>query len=337
MNYFFIIITCATTLLLSCNTGTDSGSGMHPDSLDIDRLTKMIHENPDNSGFLFSRAKKYYENRQLNEAITDLNSAIQKEGATDSYYILLAEYYLFIGQSQNTKDVLERCIKRFPKSMDAMLKLARLHFYVKQYGKALEVLNDAQETDENLPGIYFLRGLVLEESGDTANAINQFQISTEKNPDYYDAYIVLGLRFTDKKDSIALDYFRNAVRIQPGNAEAYFNIAYFYQRTGKLNKAVTCYDELLTKIDSTYKNAYYNLGYIHLEHFREYAKAASFFQQTVNFDGKYYKAWYNLGLCFEKMKDFKKAAVYYRQALVIEPDFELAAEGLKRVEKQRPI
>ncbi len=331
--FFLIIVFGFFTLLIACNSCSDQQSMQFADSLSIDQLSTAIHKNPNNGELLFIRAKKYYENKQLNEAITDLNSAIQKDDAKDLYYILLSEYYLFVGQSENTKDILERCIKKFPKSTAAMQKLAQLHFYVKQYKKALEILVNVQEIDENIPQIYFLRGLILEESGDTVNAINQFKISTEKDPKYYEAYIILGLRYTDKRDSLALDYFRNALRLQPNSTEAYFNIAFFYQKIGKLKKAVDAYEEIVTKIDSSYKSAYYNLGYIHLEYFKEYSKAASFFQKAIDCDGLYSQAWYNLGLCFEKMKDYKKATVYYKQSLVITPEFELAMERLKRVER----
>lgn len=328
---FFIV---ASIFIISCGNKNENNSEKPADSLSIDQLTKSIHESPNDGNLFFIRAKKYYENRQLNEAIADLNSALMKADKKPEHYTLLAEYYLNIGQSENSKDILEKAIKAFPKNTEALLKLSQLHFFVKQYKQALDYLNKVQEIDENISQIYFIRGLVLEESGDTVNAIKNFQISTEKNPNYYEAYIILGLRYTDKKDSLAISYFKNAVKIRPNSAEAVYNMALFYQKTGKMQKAVNLYEEVITKIDSSYKYAYYNLGYIHLTYFKEYPKAAMFFNKAVELDGKYFQAWYNLGLANESMKDYKKAKAYYKQALIIEPEFEIAFKALKRVDKK---
>lgn len=332
--FWVLVLSGILFLFFSCNSTYESNYSKPADSLNIDQLTTNIHENPNDGNLLFVRAKKYFEKRQIDEAIADMNSALMKSDKKPEYYTVLAEYYLQKGQSENSKDILEKGVKSYPKNTDILLKLSQLHFFVKQYKQSLDYLNMAQETDENLPQIYFIRGLVLEESGDTANAIKNFQISTEKNPEYYEAYIILGLRYTDKKDSIAVSYFKNALKIRPNSSEAFYNLALFYQKTGKMNKAVSLYEDIITKTDSTYKYAYYNLGYIHLEYFKEYPKAAYYFSKVVDLDGKYFQAWYNLGLSHESMKDYKKAKSFYKQALVIEPEFDIAFKALKRVDKK---
>ncbi|OFY37324.1 MAG: hypothetical protein A2275_08025 [Bacteroidetes bacterium RIFOXYA12_FULL_35_11] len=326
----FIYISFFLLFANSC-TQNNSFNGKSIDSLSVDEITTSLHEFPDDAALYFARAKKYSFSGSIDEAIADMNQAILKKNLKPEYFILLADLHLMKGQSGNSRDALEKCIKEFPSNTEVLLRLAQLHFYVKQYKKSFEYLNRVQEIDPTIAQTYFIRGLVLEEAGDTTNAIINFQISTEKNPDYYEAYIILGLRYADKKDSIALDYYRNALKIKPKSAEAYYNIGLFYQSIEKFNKAIVSYNELLEKADSTYKFALFNIGYIYMEYFKEYGKAIYYFQKANDADIKYFQASYNLGLCYERLKDYKKAKELYRYTLSVEPGYELAIQGLKRI------
>lgn len=329
--YFFLVVSLPV-FYTACTDAGDSAHGKKIDSLSVDEITKRLRDEPDNADLYFARAKKYQALTMIDQAIADLNSAITKSGR-EEFYLLIADLYLIKAQSQNSKDMLERCLKKYPKNIDAMIKLAQLHFYVKQYKESMEYLKEAQEINQNIPQIYFIRGLVLEESGDTANAIINFQISTEKKPDYYEAYIILGLRFADRKDSVALDYYRNALRIKPKSIEAMYNTAMFYQNNKQLNKAMSVYEEIVTKIDSSHKYSYFNMGYISLEHFHDYGKAISLFTRAAQSDQEYIDAFYNIGVCYERLKDKKKASEFYKKALSVNSDYVLAKNGLLRVGK----
>ena len=332
MKIQFLILIVAIVLLIanSCNQSS-TFNGKSADSLSVDQITASLREYPEDPALYFARAKKYLTTGNIDEAIADMNQAIGKKNLKPEYFILLADLHLMKGQSGNSRDALEKCVKEYPSNTEALLRLAQLHFYVKQYKKSFEYLNRVQEIDPSIAQTYFIRGLVLEEAGDTTNAIINFQISTEKNPDYYDAYIILGLRYADKKDSIALAYYRNALKIKPKSPEAYYNIGLFYQSIEKYNKAIASYNELLEKTDSTYKFALFNIGYIYMEYLKEYGKAIYYFQKANDSDIKYYQASYNLGLCYERLKDYKKAKELYKYTLSVEPDYDLAIQGLNRV------
>jgi Tfp pilus assembly protein PilF len=65
-----------------------------------------------------------------------------------------------------------------------------------------------------------------------------------------------------------------------------------------------------------------------------YRDATHHFTDAIEVDPSYFQAYYNRGYCFELMGDINNAAKDYRKALEIQPDYDLAANGLSRVTEE---
>jgi tetratricopeptide (TPR) repeat protein len=168
------------------------------------------------------------------------------------------------------------------------------------------------------------------EDGDTNKAINSIQTAVEQNPDYYEAYLQLGLLFSAKKSKLAINYFNNASQLQPNNIEPYYNVGMFYQNAGQYDKAIETY-QLLLKLDSKEADTHYNLGYIDFKYKKAYENALQHFTDAILNDKKMAKAVYMRGLCYEALNQIDKAKVEYAFALKVDSSFELAAKANKRL------
>ena len=91
---------------------------------------------------------------------------------------------------------------------------------------------------------------------------------------------------------------------------------------------------MLLQIDSTNYFTYYNLGYISYNMEKDYRKATVQFTKAIDFNPAYAEAYYMRGLSFEQLGEFAKSIRDYTQSLRIAPGYELAAQGLVRVERQ---
>lgn len=60
-----------------------------------------------------------------------------------------------------------------------------------------------------------------------------------------------------------MQYYNNALRLQPNSTEALYNRGLLFQNMGELDKALEDYNSIL-KIDNRYADAHYNMGYIDL-------------------------------------------------------------------------
>ncbi|MFC2111168.1 tetratricopeptide repeat protein, partial [Bacteroidota bacterium] len=200
------------------------------------------------------------------------------------------------------------------------------------YKTAIEYINKAIEIDDDYAKAYFMKAYLYKETQDTANAIKNFQIATEKDQNYFNAYVELGILFAAKRNPLAIDYYNNALNINPRSREAWYNKAMFYQENEMYNEALESYTTLI-EIDPNYKYAYYNLGYIHLEYLKITDVARDYFSKAIQCDPNYVEAYFNRGLCFEILGDINNAQKDYQKALQLRTNYQKAIEGLNRLDE----
>jgi tetratricopeptide (TPR) repeat protein len=325
----FICLLVICTLFLSCKNNSRKTIAKTGDSLAI--LTELIHNDPNNATLFSKRAVLFFNEKKLEEAIRDGEYAIKIDSLNSKYYIQLCEYYIYAAKSGKAKDILEKCNILVPNNSDILLKLSELYLIVKQYDDALKYLQIAEEIDKQISKIYFLRGIIYKEKGDTLKSINNFRQAIDINSAYYEAYILLGLIYYNRHDSLAVEYYKAAIRLKPGSIEAHYNLAMFYQENRKEKKAIDEYNVILKTIDSTYIYAWYNIGYINLEYLKKYNQAIPFFTKAIELDTNYVDAIYNRGYCYEKLQYYQIARDAYRKCNRIVPNYELAINGLNRL------
>jgi tetratricopeptide (TPR) repeat protein len=175
--------------------------------------------------------------------------------------------------------------------------------------------------------------MIYIEKRDTAKAISSIQTAVEQDPNYFDAYIELGLLFANRGNPIALSYYDDAQKVEPQNPESYYDKGMFYQFGGDFDDAIKVYQELLV-VDSTYKNAYYNLGVIYDEQKTDYKTALTNFNKAIQCDTAYSMAYYGRANCYEMLKQYDKATENYAHAYRINPQFKEAEEAYKRVKSK---
>jgi tetratricopeptide (TPR) repeat protein len=140
----------------------------------------------------------------------------------------------------------------------------------------------------------------------------------------------LGVLFSAKKNKLAVQYYANALRLNPKSIEALYDRGMFYQENGEMNKAIEDYTSI-TQIDPNYKDAHYNLGYIHLVYLKVYDQAIKHFSDAIRCDPYFVQAYYNRGLCYENLGDVAAASKDFNKAISIMPTYKLAIDALKRV------
>ena len=228
----------------------------------------------------------------------------------------------------NLKDLLEKCLSLDNKNVDAMLKLAELYFYVKKHDKCFEYINMALKIDKYNTKGYFMKGMNYKELKDTAKAISSMQTAVEIDQTFYSAYMQLGILNAGQRNPIAIDYYKNALRIQPQSKDTWYDIGKFYQDAKNWDKAIEAYNVLL-KIDPMHKNANYNLGGIYMVGKNDYKSSLTYFSKALSIDPAYVEAYYGRGVCYQTMGDKKNAATDFKACLSINPNFEEAANALK--------
>ncbi|MCD4774021.1 MAG: tetratricopeptide repeat protein [Bacteroidales bacterium] len=329
---FFLLIVIALFQWSCVNESTDNKEEEKPKN-ELILLSEKINKDSTDAKLFDQRAQVYLKNNKINQALSDINQALQIDDSNAGYFITLSDIYLKMGEAGKCNNALNKALNLDPKNIKALLKSGELNYLVKNYKKTFELLNNAIKLDKYNPLAYFIKGFSYLELHDTTRAINNFQIAVDQKQDYYDAYIQLGILYLAQNNIRAVGYYKNAINVFPESIEALYGIAMYYQNNNKCQIALDYYTDIL-KIDSKNTLAYYNSGYIYLVYLNEFEKAIKYFSDAIEISPKYFNAYYNRAYSYELIGDIANARNDYIKTLELVTNHEKAIEGLNRIDKQ---
>ncbi len=295
-------------------------------------LSDKITQNPKDASLLHERARLLIDEKKFEDALTDMQKVLLIDSTKSEYFLTMADLSMAANRTFNAKEFLEKAIALDPDNTDAIMRLAELNLIVKQYGQSVTLLTKVLDKDKSNTNAWLMRGINYKENGDTNRAINDFRSAIEADPQFYSAYMQLGIIFQLRNDPIAEGYFTNAIKIKPNSEEALYGRGLYYQEQNQLNKAIEDYTAII-KLNPNNRNAFFNLGYIHHIYLKVYPEAVKYYSKAIMADPQYVEAYYNRGLCYEFMGNLQDAKLDYKTALNLRPVYEAAQEGLKRVSR----
>jgi len=300
----------------------------------IDSLSALIENGNKDANLFYQRGKLYFQKSQLDSAISDLELAIRIDSTKPEYYIDLSQYYLLTAHSEKTRDLLKLAEDKFPDNIPVLMEAGKLYLYVSDYEKAKDYFNRILELDNYNGMAYFYKGIIAKEENHPKSLRKFMQKTIQYLPDFYDGYFTLGLSYVEDTDSLAIQYLNTAIRLKPKSVEAYYAKGMFYQNAGKPSQAVRQYEFILDSLDSNNIDAHYNIGYLLLTETNKYKAAETYFEKAYQLDSNRLDALYNLGLAKEMQKDFSSARKFYAEVLKKNPTFNLAIQGMNRLDKK---
>jgi tetratricopeptide (TPR) repeat protein len=264
--------------------------------------------------------------------MNDVGRALKLDSSNTEYYLLLADLKLIAKESRESRDVLLKAYAVNPNDVEVLLGLGELYMIVQDADASFRYLNEALKIDVYNATAYRLKGFNYKYLGDTTNAVSSFQTAVEQDPKDYDSYLQLGLLYSTIGHAVALDYYNNALKVRPTSVEALYAKGLFLQTIDRSREALNTYATILEVTENRYFDAWYNMGYVYLVQLQSYDSAAYSFSQAIRQGPQgYAQAFYNRGLSYEKLGEMKKAEADYREALRINPQYDLAALGLSRI------
>ena len=304
---------------------------------------EKLNADPENPLVLYERAQFYIRRGQVGQAQIDLELALNKDSSILKIHKLYADVRLAKLELEPSKYHYDYILERDSLNTGAYIGLGKIYAALNNSQQAIYYLSEALKINPYLAEPYFTKGLIYrsdyysreiddprkEESWD--RAVSSFQTAVEQDPNYYSAYIEMGVMYDEKGDSLALEYYNSAIDIAPNSLEAWYNKAMYFQNRGEVDNALNCY-YTINEIDETWPDPYYNLGYIHLLMTHEYDSSIFYFERATQLDPMYYQAYNNMGLAYEKKGDMNNARKFYQKAVEINPDFQLAKDNLNAID-----
>jgi len=167
---------------------------------------------------------------------------------------------------------------------------------------------------ELTPSDYRTRGRLAHERGDYKDAIADYDIAIDKNPNDPEAYYLRGLTQKSLKEpGKAIVDFDHVLRLDSRHKDAYYwrgRAKYFLKR---YEEAIVDFDHVL-RLDSEYKDAYYWRG--RAKYFLERCEEAIVdFDHVLRLDSEYKDAYYWRGRAKYFLKRYEEAIVDFDEAI----------------------
>ena len=319
------LLSASLFLLYACN-----GNNYNRNSLE--GMNAAIEANPTDTAARFARARYYQTKGKTDSALADIQVLLKTDSNNVHYFLTAADLYLMSNKTRYTRQALLRAVSLNSEMVEPHMKLAELYLYVQMRQEAINELNEVLKRNVKNPKAYYLKGMIYKESGDTSLAISSFLTTTEQDKNYALAYEQLGLIYAGRGDKRCVDFYQNALRINPSNSLTRYNLGYFYQLQADTASALKEFREI-TRLDPRFPYAPYNIGFIIFEEQGNPKAALPYFLQAMSAKPDYFEAVYMSGLCNEKLGNPELAIRDYEQALKINPDYELAQTALARLKK----
>lgn len=329
------IILCFLAAFLILTSCKDKARTESPDiEPELSDLRKQIRKHPRDASLYMSLSDYFVKKRILDSALNNALKAIRLDSNNSEFYVKLSDLYFTTEEMDLCEDMLNKSICLDGKNKEAYLKLAELHFLFKRYEESMEAINKVLEINSYNPKAYFIKGWINREQGDTALAIRSYMTAVDQNSQYFEAYEELAHLYHLKHNPLAIEHYKNALKIKPNDTQNIYNLGMFYQEMEDYKKALLQYERIL-EIDPSNKYAMHNMGWIYLNHLAKYDEAISCFTKALEQDTSFLEAVFNRGLSFEHQGNYRSARQDYSYVLHLDPNYTPAIESLNRLDAEQ--
>ena len=319
--------------LTSCESSTENQT-VEQGERNLDSLLLIT---PNDVELLLERGNKYFARYEYDLALNDGAKAFRLDSNSIETRLLYAE--VLNNREQRTTQEVEIAqkhykwiIKKDAKHLRALVGLAGTYGFQQDFEKVFLYANEALRIDSKYRDAYVIKGSTYLLLGKVDLAKSSYQTAIQQDPEFFEAYFLLGQIYQSENDPLCIEYFNTAHELYPEQMEFTYQLAYSKQMFEEYESAKEIYREMAKDSSDLYASrALFHQGYIH--HFVEnnIDSAKFFYIRAIENEPRMYEAWHNLGMCHEAKGDRLNAIQSYATALKHNPEFTLSREAAERL------
>lgn len=300
----------------------------------ISILNDSIQMDSTNSMLYVRRAALYLQNEKISQSLQDVTKAITLDNNNVDAYLLLSDIYYGMGNFDNVSVTLNKATEINPYDARPYVKLAEINLLMKKFQIAIGFTDKALEISKFNPQAYYVKGMVFLANADTVSAMKNLLIARDQDNNFIEPLYQIGIIYTAQKNPLAEAFLKDALKRFSYSNQLRYQLALFLQDNGKPDEAIQQYDTLLMSNPDN-SRLLFNIGYVNFVYKYELDSALKYFNQVLELDPDYVDALYNKGRVYEEMKNFSNARDIYKEILNKRPNYQLAVDGINRVERLR--
>ncbi|MBI1316146.1 tetratricopeptide repeat protein [bacterium] len=300
-----------------------------------DAAGRLYPQDPKDLSGMVTRIRQLLDDQNFSYARSFLDKARKLDSLNADVLELEGRIELLANQSRKADSVWRVCAAVYPQNAVCRVERAKLQLALGLDREALKLANEAIAVEPNAADAYYVKGLAIRAGKqDTTGAIPYFQKAVDLDNGHLEALDMLGYIFSQRKDSLALAYYRNILKIDPNRSDVYFKMGVFHMDQEDWNRAMEAYSTAI-KMNPKDIDSHYNLGYVYLQ-INQFAEARNSFARAIaaSPSQQNYRAYYGRAYAFERLGDLDNARKDYQSVLQVKPNHIASREGLERVIKK---
>lgn len=242
---------------------------------------------------------KHYENLQKGRGVGYLEEeAFEK----------IIEYFELNEQFKNALQAVNIAMVHFPFSGALLVKKADLILNNREYGEALELLDQASIFDNSNIDIYILKteALLALDRQEEAVALLEQALTHFSGDERIDLLFELADVYDDYENfDKVFECLQMILDQEPGNEEALYKICFWTDFTGRNAESIDIHQKIINELPYN-ELAWFNLGSAY-QGIKLYEKAIDAYKYAIAIDEKFEYAYRNMGDAYIRLRKYKDA------------------------------
>lgn len=243
-------------------------------------LKKALNRDPESSYLLIEMASLYFQNSQFKEALTVIESILQRLPDDVDALIFKGRILEELGQVEKAQTAYQKAVMLDSGRESVALRLGELYFDANNLAEALEVYKGLTlKLPSSFAGHFYL-GKIYALQGNNEQAIAEFKQTLQLEPGLEEPkFELIELYKANQDNENALLLFNDLLKQDPENVRAQFGLAELYLLNKEKKRASEILLSLGRKIDSD--EAILRYLFQHYIDPKEYDRALAFLQEML--------------------------------------------------------
>jgi len=165
--------------------------------------------------------------------------------------MILADYYTYLKQYKEAQAILETVIAEDSSKKKLKSKIVELFMAQGEFDQARTSVDSLLKDDSSDARGHFLKGLMLMQDEDVAEARKQFSKAKELAPNAAENQFLYGMTFMNESEQISITEISEALKKNPNLLKARMALAELYARKGDLQQSLDELDKIIASQGDT--------------------------------------------------------------------------------------
>ena len=277
-------------------------------------LSDAVENNEKDAQSQYKLAKKYQQLQRNTLALTHIDKALAENPLNSAYFVLKTKILINLLKYDNAFLSIEKAFSLGESSFEAYNLMSYLYINKKEYVKAEEYLQKAQNITSKEASTYYLAGKIAVERYDTARAYQNLFKTLQIKPDFTEAYKELAILSNNYKlYNQTIRYANLGIAQRPKYDSLFLLKGIAFSNAQMVDSAKRNYENAYTLAPSRYF-ASYQLGIINFKQFY-YTKAKNYFLNAQEYNQDLARIHFYLGVCYQAEEKEEKALEEFKKAI----------------------